>query len=321
VAFQEISDHFQSVGDVPAFALRHETFTRIERVTGRPLICYVAKTHQVGRGIPAYIDNSDLTGFADLVHSIPGVAVDVFLVSNGGAAEATERIVRLLRGRFEAVRFIVPANAFSAATLLCFSGDEIAMGAQGTLGPIDPQIDGTPARAVTRAFESVQERLKQEGPQALTAYLPLLQKYSLHILEICKSAQELSEELAADWLSTYMLKCDRDDPRVHSIVEYFASYDLHKSHGRSIDRHKARALGLQAVDLESIDGLADLVRSLYNQYEFFFQRADFFKLYENAHGIHWGHRAPKVGLQLPVVTPINDLPLPPPQPGPPDSTL
>jgi hypothetical protein len=66
----------------------------------------------------------------------------------------------------------------------------------GTLGPIEPQINGIPARAILRAFETIQKRLHDEGPKGLTAYMPLLSKYDLHILEICKSAQELSEELA-----------------------------------------------------------------------------------------------------------------------------
>ncbi|RLG44445.1 MAG: hypothetical protein DRN81_04580 [Thermoproteota archaeon] len=210
------------------------------------------------------MDDSDLIGFGDLVQSVQGEAVDVFIVSNGGSVEASERIVRLLRERFKEVRFIIPANAYSAATLICFSGDEIIMDSLATLGPIDPQINGVPARAILRAFETIEKRLKEEGPRALTAYMPLLSKYDLHTLEICKSAQELSKELARNWLSTYMLKCAEDDPSIAKIVEFFSNYDMHKSHGRSIDRKKARELGLKVVYAEEIRGLAELVRSLYN---------------------------------------------------------
>lgn len=125
----------------------------------------MTKTRHVAAGVPAYIDDSDLTGFSDLIHSIAGDALDVFIVSNGGSAEAAERIVRLLRGRFKSIRFLVPSNAYSAATLICFSGDEVVMGAVGTLGPIDPQINGVPARAILRAFENLEARLKTEGPR------------------------------------------------------------------------------------------------------------------------------------------------------------
>ena len=66
---------------------------------------------------------------------------------------------------------------------MCFSGDAILTLPEGTLGPIDPQLNGIPARAILRAFETLEERLAKEGPKALTAYVPLLQKYDLHLLE------------------------------------------------------------------------------------------------------------------------------------------
>lgn len=276
--YQEVQDYFSKLGEGKPFDLRLETFRRIQQVTGRPLVCYVTKTHNLDLNIPgisgtpdipAYIDNSDLTGFGDLTRSVEGNDVDVFIVSNGGSAEATERIVRLLRERFRTVRFIVPADAFSAATLMCFSGDQIIMDSVGTLGPIDPQINGVPARAILRGFEAALERLKSEGPQALTGYMPLLSKYDLHILEICKSAQELANELARNFLSSYMIKGGNDNSVITGIVQFFSDYDVHKSHGHSIGRVQARALGLKVVDSESINGLADLVRSLYNQYDFF----------------------------------------------------
>jgi hypothetical protein len=228
--YQELNDYFGRLGEANPFALRKETFLRIERATGIPLLCYVAKTHNLPQGIPAYIDDSDLIGFGDLTHPVQGEAVDIFIVSNGGSAEATERIVRLIRERFRQVRFIIPANAYSAATLMCLSGDYIVMGPLATLGPIDPQINGVPARAILRAFETIEQRIKEEGPRALAAYMPLISKYDLHILEICKSAQDLSEELARNWLSTYMLECAEDDLRVTEIVKFFSSYDIHKSH-------------------------------------------------------------------------------------------
>jgi hypothetical protein len=37
------------------------------------------------------------------------------------------------------------------------------MSGTGTLGPIDPQINGIPARAIRRAFETLEERLAAEG--------------------------------------------------------------------------------------------------------------------------------------------------------------
>lgn len=289
VTYQELHDLFSKLGEFSPFELRRATMRRISAQTKRPLICYVARTTNVGLGMTTSIDDSDLVGFTDLISSVSGTAVDVFLVSNGGSAEATERIARLLRDKFSYVRVILPANAYSAATLLSFSADEMIMDAQATLGPIDPQINGIPARAILRAIENLEERLKQEGPRALPVYVPLLEKLDLHILEICKSAQELSEELARTWISRHMLKCAEDDPRVNELVEFFSSYDLHKSHGRSIGRAKARELGLPAVFVEDV-GLDALVRSLYNQYDIWFNMSPFYKMFENAEGVNWGRQ-------------------------------
>ncbi len=317
--YQALTEMVVRLKNVNLFALRKETFIRIEKITGRPLLCYVTKTHDLPLRSPAYIDDSDLVGITDLLQTVNGTSVDFLLISNGGKPEPTERIVRLLRDKFTNVRFIVPGNAYSAATLLCFSGDEILMDSQGTLGPVDPQINGIPARAIQRAFEGIEERLKVEGPKALTAYLPLLQKYDLHLLEMCKSAQKLSEELARNWLGAYMLKCDENDDAVQKIVSYFVNYDELKSHGRSIDRNKARELGVKVVNTESIEGLCDLIRSLYNQYVLWFEKTPFYKLFENAHGINWGRQLPTQTFEFQIPVPVPGQPVPIPLPGQPKS--
>jgi hypothetical protein len=271
----------------------------IEAKTGRPLISYVSKT-----AAQSPIDDSDLAGFSDLVRSTDGENLDVFLTSNGGSPEAAERIVRLLRARFHNIRYIVAGNAFSAATMICFSGDSILMSLEGTLGPIDPQIGGVPARAILRGFDSLEGRLKTEGPKALPAYIPMLSKYDLHILEICKSAQDLSRELAVTWLSEYMWKCDPADKKITDAVDFFSDYDIHKSHGRSIDRVKA-ADTLNVQNTETV-GIDSLVRSLYNQYTIWFDSTSFIKNYECVRGIHWGRQLQQATFTLPFL----------PQPGP-----
>jgi hypothetical protein len=167
ISYQQINDYFQNLKEATPFNLRKETFLRIEAITGRPLICYVAKTSDVGPGVPIAIDHSDLIGFTDLAHAVPGKNVDIFLQSNGGSPEAAERIVRFLRERFDSIRFIISGNAYSAATLISFSGDTLIMSATGTLGPIDPQIKWIPARAILRGFENVEKEIVRGGAQSL----------------------------------------------------------------------------------------------------------------------------------------------------------
>src|SRR5581483_4220528 len=215
VTYHEITMAFEA-GTIDPATLRQQTLKSIEDLTGRPIICYVAKT----LGNPHYllpsmtqfventiIDDNDILGFTDLIKSTPSGEVDVLIVSNGGSPLSAERIVKMLRQKFTHIRFIIPANAFSAATMICFSGNEIIMNSMSsTLGPVDPQFGGVPARAVLRGLEEIEKRVKEEGDGVLTIYNSLLSQYSIPFLEMCKSAMGLSEELSRSWLKKYMFK-------------------------------------------------------------------------------------------------------------------
>ena len=137
----------------------------------------------------------------DLVNSVKdSKSVDVLLHSPGGRPDATERLVELLRNHFEEVNFLIPHSAYSAATMLALSGDSIILHSSAVLGPIDPQINGIPARAIKRSFEKIKEKLNKEGSEALLPYIPLIEKYSLELLEFCEDSEKLSTELVTDWL-------------------------------------------------------------------------------------------------------------------------
>ena len=121
------------------FNHRQDLLRRIETKTHRPLIVYAANIGSTAN-IPNTLDFSDITPFSDLTRTITGDAIDVLLHSPGGLAEAAERIVDLLRARFKSVHFIIPHSAFSAATMLAMSADELVLDDTSALGPIDPQL-------------------------------------------------------------------------------------------------------------------------------------------------------------------------------------
>jgi len=127
--------------------------------------------------------------------------------------------------------------------------------------------------------------------------MPLLEKYDLHIFEICKSAESLSEELATTWLNRY---CVNEEAKCREIVEYFYNYDERKSHARTINRKKGKELGLNIKCTEDIEGLSDLVRSLYNQYLLWFDKTAFCKLFENSKGISWSRQIQPIAVKVPT---------------------
>jgi len=281
------------------FQERQRLIKEIEAVTHRPLIVYAAKL-SAPREAPIQIDLEDVIGFSDLIADIQEDVLDVMIESPGGIVEAAERIVHLLRRKFKHVRFIVPGSAYSAATMLCLSGDEILMDDRSSLGPIEPQINGIPARSIINGFKAVREVLQKEGPSALPAYLPLIQKYDLHIFEICKDAEERGKMLVADWLKQYMLASDPDkEAKSEAIVSFLSDYDVHKSHSRPIFITDAQSNGLNAISLDTVPDLNTRVWELYIHIRLLFDRGPQVKIYENSHGVHWGRQFHQMMVAVP----------------------
>ncbi len=274
------------------YELRQATYSDIETVRGRPLIVYAAKfpfpplppqfPHP-----PITIDLEDVDGFVDLAASISGDEVDILLHSPGGSPEATERIVNILRSRFNNVSFLIPHSAYSAATMLALSGNEIVLHWGASLGPIDPQVNGVPARALRRGFEKAKQALKEEGPEALPAYIPLIEKYTLEVLEICEDYEQLSRELATEWLSKYMYGGSTNNQQhIAAAVDFFTNYDSHRTHSRALTYDKIQHLNLN-INVAN-DELSSLLREAYILLNGFFNVTPFVKVYENNNGVSWG---------------------------------
>jgi len=291
---------------------RVEIIKKIENFTGYPLIVYAANTRRSSFNVPNAIDDSDITGFSDLIEGIESDVVNVFIHSTGGSAEATERIVNLLRENFKRINFLIPNAAYSAATMLALSGNEVWMDDRSTLGPIDPQIIITtplgvisvPTQAILDAFSKVRDILKKE-PEALAVYLPMLQKYDLHIFEICENAQKLSSSLVQTWLENYMFNSmpDRKE-RAEFIVNKFSNHRENLSHARTIGIRKAQEWGLIIKDLREVPMLRRDLWKLYCLIELYFDRTPAIKLFENSKGVSWARAYQEQALQFPTPAPV-----------------
>lgn len=269
-------------------AMRNQCYADIEAIRKRPLIVYATKFLDALPNTPNFIDISDVDGFTDLVQSTNGPEeIDVLLHSPGGRPDATERIVHILRNKFKKVHFLIPHSAYSAATMLALSGDTITLHPSATLGPIDPQINGTPARSIKRGFEKVKEIIKQEGPEALPAYIPLIEKYSLDLLELCEDSEKLSKDLVSEWIRIFMLnEKEVYENQIEEAVDFFSDYDKHLLHSRPLIISKLNQfkLNIQQAD----NDLSQLLWESYIHLNGFFGLSAFVKLYESRHGVSWG---------------------------------
>lgn len=270
--------------------LRSSCYYEIQLIRGRPLIVYASSFLTSPQGIPTSIDLTDIDGFTDLVGSFrESRTVDVLIHSGGGSPDATERIVNILRSNFEEVHFIIPHSAYSAATMMALSGDSITLHSSATLGPIDPQLEGIPARSITKGFERVRDEVLKEGPEALPAYVPLIEKYTLHLLEICRDSACLSEDLVTDWLHEYMFKGARSKEDLGEVVKYFSNYEQHLVHSRPLMFKKLEPFRLHISEAEPL--LEYLIWEAYIMLNAFFQLSPFYKLFENTNGVTWGRQS------------------------------
>jgi ATP-dependent protease ClpP protease subunit len=113
---------------------RREYLAKLHQATGRNIILYAMKP-PLGA---IWVD--DLQGFMAAQHELKGDQLDLIVHSTGGSSEAAEQIVSYLRQKYKHIRVIVPLYAMSAATMIACAADEILMGRQSALGPIDPQL-------------------------------------------------------------------------------------------------------------------------------------------------------------------------------------
>ncbi len=289
--------------------LRKVCYAEIEALRGRPLLVYGTKfLDGVPQGVPNQIDLPDVDGFTDLINSVgDSDSVDVLLHSPGGRPDATERIVEILRNKFtKGVHFLIPHSAYSAATMLALSGDTIVLHPSAILGPIDPQVGVpteygsfrfVPAKSILNGFSKAKAMIKKEGAEALPAYIPLIEKYSLDLFEFCEDSEKLSKELVTTWLKKYMFAGERStslSKKIKKAAHFFSDYDTHKIHSRPLAPSKLGDFGLK-IEVASGD-LCDLMWEVYILLNGFFNISNFVKLYETRHGVSWGKQFQVFGM-------------------------
>lgn len=261
----EIQAATQPDGSVDIDAIRRKYLAQLSSLTGRSTVVYAADfLAKGGPSIP--ITLGDMQGLMEVFRDLPGPNLDLVVHSGGGQAEATDRLVRYMRSKFDHIRVFVPLAAMSAATMWCMAADEIVMGKHSQVGPIDPQIQlpnglAVPAGALVDQFREASKECS-EDPRKVTGWLPTLQQYPPGLLNVCESAAALAKQLVAEWLKQYMLKDDH--AAADGVADWLANDKIHLSHGRAITREDLKSRGLPVTDLESDQELQDAVLSVHH---------------------------------------------------------
>lgn len=270
----------------------------IEKQTQRRLIVYethLSKGAQIGANM---LNEEDKIGVCSLIENLSGKELDILVQSPGGRVESVEQLVKMLRARFEHIRFIIPDTAKSAATMFALSGDCLLMDERSELGPIDPQVAiatpggiiYVPAHTIVKGFEKAKDEI-QNNPAAFLAYNSMLRKYDLHIFEICRNAEELAKSLVSSWLTTYMFRSQPDAAeRANYVANELCAHEKLLSHGRPITIDKCcDELKLNVIDLRENPQLREKIWLLHVAYHYHLDNTPAVKIYENSAGTSW-HR-------------------------------
>lgn len=273
--------------------VRRAKYRLVSSITGFPLLVYATAFHNPIKAQVAApflnIDISDKDGFYEIMRNVDSEAVDVFLHSPGGSAEATESIVRILRSKFKAIRFIITGAAKSAATMLALSGDRILMDKSAELGPIDPQVRVrgrfSPAGSIIEQFDRAAEELKKD-PSQLPVWLPILQEFAPALLVECENYIRLSATLVKEWLTMYMFKDSRNaKEKAKTVADYLTDEKNTLSHARRIGFEQLKKLGVKVDLLEDQNStIQDAVRQLHFAIMATLDETGAAKIFENSEG-------------------------------------
>ncbi len=274
---------------------RKEQLKKISELRGdRDIIVYgtdMAKTN-VKNGIWF----EDRLPFFDQLSNLSGTAIDVIIHTPGGMGETVFELVEMLRDKYEDVAFIIPGQAMSAGTIMVMSGNEILMGPESTLGPIDAQLAWKDRGHSADAFLKGLERIKAEVEATKIlpkVYIPMLSNLSPGDIENAENAQEFGRILVEDWLVKYKFKnWDKHSKsgkqvtekekktRAKEIAKELSKQSKWKTHARPIRLPDLIDLGIQITNYQDKPELCEAIRRYYTLFLMFMASTPVYKIYE-----------------------------------------
>jgi ClpP class serine protease len=208
-------------------ASRLRVLNRFERARHSRVISLVHRQETMsllGFPLMRYIDVNDSE---DVLRAIkltdPDCPIDLIIHTPGGLVLAAGQIAHALRRHRAKVTVFVPHYAMSGGTLIALAADEIVMDANAVLGPVDPQLNQSPAASIL----TVLDRKKPEDIEDQTFILADVSRKA--IAQVRRTVQDLLAER-------------KPQEEAAALAEKLASGTW--THDYPITAEEAKALGL-----------------------------------------------------------------------------
>ncbi|UFU05490.1 SDH family Clp fold serine proteinase [Ruania halotolerans] len=278
-----------------AFDIKRRFYVEeLARYTGRNVIIYYSgwleKEALLRQGLTgAEVNDGDKNAFMATIHKLDrSNGLDLVLHTPGGNVAATESLVDYLRVMFNGdIRVIVPQLAMSAGTMIALAAKTIIMGKHSSLGPIDPQINGTAAHGIVEEFNKARSEIAADA-SAVAIWQPIIAKYPPTLVGECQKAIAWADNIVKTWLMTGMFS-DRPDPErdAERVITELGDHALTLSHDRHISAAKATSLGLEVEMLESDEELQEKVLTVHHACAQTLASTPAFKIVENHEGVSY----------------------------------
>lgn len=277
-----------------ATLIRRKYLQILHKHTGRNIIAYYSGWLSKPGLFLSEINDEDKNGFMTTVHKLDrNRGLDLILHTPGGGIAATQSIVNYLQKMFgRNIRAIVPQIAMSAGTILACCCEEIWMGKQSNLGPIDPQLRGIPAHGVVREFKRALREVKRDASR-IVIWKEIIGQYRPTFLGQCENAIDWSNKFVEQQLMEGMLA--RHPGRkslAKKATRALSNYPRNKTHERHFDADECEKMGLVIKRLEDDATMQDAVLTVHHCYMSVLMNSPAFKVIENQNGVAFVKNAP-----------------------------
>lgn len=235
-------------------------------------------------GALSSINLTDILPFQDIIQNVLKESKNFCLIihSPGGQLNPVEKILNLIRRKFDKFIIIIPNAAKSAATMLALGSDEILMNEDSEIGPIDPQIPQftesgipvlIPANSIINSIDYIKKKIEDGDPYQI--YIPILANIKPEWIDIAIKHIEDGKSVANKWLSENMLKENKQ--LATKIIDELTKFN---THDKLISALEAQRMGLKVKILKDEEELWKLIWEVYYRAEIEMQQSAFAKLYE-----------------------------------------